>query len=472
LEDEVIPLVYSGPPSNRLDLVFMGDGYIESEKDQMIDDMKRLVNDMFTGDTFTPYLPLFNVWVVWRESAESGIGVGGVPKNTAFRLYRDGTQLRGVYCGNPTAARQACALTGPNACDYPTLIGNSPFYGGLGGEFTISTSSESSGTIVLRHELGHNLGQVGEEYDGGTSYFGANYASTLAQVNTKWSSWLSEPPPRAEDSILRLQDYPWYLLENGPRQYTFSSDGQYGRWFLRFTVSGAPEPNSLGVFLDGVALPWQATGNEDRMFYNYITPSGFTAGQHTLRFQQNSEPTGDYKRQLCSLTLHEYKPEPQFHWDNDHVSAYRVWRQGNTLAGYRPTNEGCLMRNMSSPKFCDPCLETMWLQFFAQVSAIDNITVSCNAQSASVTLNVIPLAQFREPAVRAKFEDETYTLTWFRNNVADPSLDDTYTWSRSRAASAGLWEARLVFSTSQVRYDPNNLLSFIYRVTIPASGTC
>jgi hypothetical protein len=58
------------------------------------------------------------------------------------------------------------ALFSSQGCDYPSIIGNDPFYGGLGGEFVIATESETSGTIVLRHEMGHNFISVGEEYDG------------------------------------------------------------------------------------------------------------------------------------------------------------------------------------------------------------------------------------------------------------------------------------------------------------------
>ena len=74
-----------------------------------------------------------------------------------FGLYRDGTELRGIYCSKPQNARDACRLTGPHSCDFPTLIGNDAYYGGLGGEFTISTKSKTSGSVVLRHEMGHNF---------------------------------------------------------------------------------------------------------------------------------------------------------------------------------------------------------------------------------------------------------------------------------------------------------------------------
>ena len=46
----------------------------------------------------------------------------------------------------------------------------SVIYGGLGGQFVIGTKSATTGTVVLRHEMGHNFINVGEEYDGGNVY--------------------------------------------------------------------------------------------------------------------------------------------------------------------------------------------------------------------------------------------------------------------------------------------------------------
>ncbi len=66
--------------------------------------------------------------------------------STPFGLYRDGTELRGVYYSKPEVAREACFSLG-SQCDYPILmgaclrssctriangvrIGNDPLYGG------------------------------------------------------------------------------------------------------------------------------------------------------------------------------------------------------------------------------------------------------------------------------------------------------------------------------------------------------
>jgi len=426
--------------------------------------------DMFTGHTFAPYLPLFNVWIVWRPSGVSGIGTGGIPRNTSYGLYRDVTELRGVYCSKPAAARDACRATGPGACDFPTLIGHSPFYGGLGGEFTISTSSVTSGTVVLRHELGHNFGRVGEEYDGGQVYSGANFASSLAQAEQKWGLWLTTRPARAEDSVLRLQDYPWHLLERGAKSYTFNSDGNYNRWFMRFTASGCPEDNSLVVTLDGQPLEWKASGLEDRMFYQYYIGQGFSSGTHTLRFEQRFPPAGQNKRQLCSLTIHEYKNDNQFRWENA-VSSYRTWRQGGAMVGYRPTNEKCLMRNMTSPDFCDVCIENNWLQFFRTVNLIDNITVSCNDIMATVKLGVIPLGLDRKNKLPSGVQ-ENYELTWYKNNIVVPDLKDIYTFDMARNQAGGNWKAELHYTTSMIRNDPLQLTWFEKAIYVPPTGPC
>lgn len=45
-----------------------------------------------------------------------------VAHSTPFGLYRDGTELRGVYAGNHSVARAACQSLG-RRCDYPILLG-------------------------------------------------------------------------------------------------------------------------------------------------------------------------------------------------------------------------------------------------------------------------------------------------------------------------------------------------------------
>lgn len=236
-EDEVIPIITAGDPINRIDVVFMGDGYTLGERDGFVKDVKRLTDDMFSGTTFAAVLPLLNIWAVFRPSKESGIGVGGKAKDTAFGLYRDGTELRGIYPSKASDARSACKLTGQYACDFPSIIANDAYYGGLGGEFVIGTRSETSGTIVLRHEMGHNFISVGEEYDGGQVYRGCNSATSAKSVS--WKNWLTEPNNIVEQKGETVfQRYAWYDLSKGTYSINFESKGIFSRWMLQISSSG------------------------------------------------------------------------------------------------------------------------------------------------------------------------------------------------------------------------------------------
>lgn len=98
-------IIDGGDQANRIDVVFMGDGYQASEREEFFQDIRRLTDDMFRGTTFQSYLPLFNIWAVYVESVDSGIGYDGA-KNTPFRLYREAGQLRVIWPGNPNLARQ------------------------------------------------------------------------------------------------------------------------------------------------------------------------------------------------------------------------------------------------------------------------------------------------------------------------------------------------------------------------------
>jgi len=74
-----------------------------------------------------------------------------------------------------------------------------------------------NGALVLRHELGHSIIEIGEEYDGGVDggYFGVDAATSPETIG--WSHWLTNPPlpgtaPRVERMAMPFQTYPWTIL--------------------------------------------------------------------------------------------------------------------------------------------------------------------------------------------------------------------------------------------------------------------
>ncbi|TYZ65921.1 hypothetical protein PybrP1_004262 [[Pythium] brassicae (nom. inval.)] len=456
-------IVNSGDPKNRIDIVFMGDGYTAAEESKFFADMERLTNDMFTGETFAQYLPLFNVWAVLQPSAESGIGVDGTPKDTTFGLYRDGTELRAVFTSKPAEARRLCELVGANACDFPSLIGNDDFYGGLGGEFVISTRSPTSGTVVLRHEMGHNFGDVGDEYDGSES-FGANAAESLYAIS--WKHWLTTPGVvRKEKSALTFTDHMWYDLKNGPYKLSFTTSGEYKRWLLVMTASGAAVDASLSITLDGEPLAWKSSGVKDRSFYTWENRThGFSAGTHEIVVTGNGPFDDAIIQQLCSLDLNEYMDESEFQLENnDAISAYPTWDYMG-IKTFRPSNEKCIMRNMLSTSFCSVCIENMWLKFFERVQLIDAVTVTNSTRAA---LKVIPLGQLRVTNPSAPSND-SITVQWLKAGVDQTQFRDLFDVDLALATggASGEWTVRAKFQTPAVRLDPTNLLQSEVAFTI------
>ncbi|KAI8902962.1 IgA peptidase M64-domain-containing protein [Globomyces pollinis-pini] len=452
---EVIPISISGTfnfnlnllgdPVNRIDVVFMGDGYTSAERERFIADITRLYKDMWSSVTFESYLPLFNIWAVFVPSNESGIGSGGKPKDTAFGLYRDGTELRGIYTTKRSFARKVCKVTGEFACDYPSLIGNDEYYGGLGGEFVISTRSKTSGTVVLRHEMGH-------KYDGGQVYSGVNAVKSLEKI--PWKEWLTEPNHiREEKEILLVQEcvfiftyrsYSWYDLGKGPYVIDFKSDGKYDRWSLQISSSGVEQDGSLEVYLDGRQLEWKSSGILDRTFSHWDGETGLAAGPHKLVFKQGFPPSGKDSpiRQLCSVSLHEFANQSLFQSDPNFIGAFPTFDLYGRKT-YRPTNDACLMRNMSRNRFCTVCQEGLWLNLLTRISFIDKLEQTCEGGLAKISLKPLPVAQFRKLSL--SYVNETLHVRWYKQGVHQQDFDDNFDLELPKATVGEKWKVTVDF---------------------------
>lgn len=170
---------------------------------------------------------------------------------------------------------------------------------------------------MLRHELGHSIIDVGEEYDGGFAYFGPNAAHNLSEA-LPWAHWLStthqtDLAPRVERSVMPLQEYAWAMLNTSTSwSINFTSSGTYSRHLVRFSLSGLPEASDLKVELDGVDLSWSPKEGIglDRWHYDIHHDRSLEGGQHEVKF---SLVNGDREgiAQLCSVEIIEFGDEKE-----------------------------------------------------------------------------------------------------------------------------------------------------------------
>ncbi|KIP02525.1 hypothetical protein PHLGIDRAFT_26549 [Phlebiopsis gigantea 11061_1 CR5-6] len=473
------PLIQSGDSSNRVDLVFFSDGYLAEEESKFFDDALRLAQDISQNHTFNTVQPLLNFWAAFTPSNESGVGAGGKPKDTPFGLYRDGTELRGVYYSKPEVARAACLSLG-DQCDYPILMGNDPLYGGLGGEFTVITPSLANGPLVLRHELGHSVIDVGEEYDGGYGYFGVNAAQNMSQP-VSWAHWLGSstanytetstaaPAARSERAVMPLQDYAWTLL-NTTTSWTanFSASGTYSRHLVRFSLSGMPESSDLTVELDGEDLKWaprQYIG-VDRWHYDVHRNGGLSDGTHEVKFTLNNADR-EGVAQLCSVEILEFGSEGEFNATPGHYSMYPTFSLNNATT-FRPTNEDCLMRQVTTPNFCSVCIEGLWMSLLRHVDLIDAVDTASAEGKLVANLRLVPLAGLRPAAVEPR---ESYAVYWTKDGAILTEFTNKTRLEIDVADKDALYAVDVHYTTDEIRVDSDDLTRSHREVTFAGART-
>ncbi|VDB91819.1 unnamed protein product [Peniophora sp. CBMAI 1063] len=448
----------SGSSDNRVHLTFFSDGYVPEEEGQFFDDVRFLVEAIARNQTFYTVAPLLNFWAAYTPSKESGVGSHGTPLDTPFGLYRPGTELRGVLWSKPEVARAACDSL-RTKCDYPVFVGNDRLYGGMNGEFVTITPSPVNGPLVLRHELGHNIIDAGEEYDGGDAdeYFGVNTAPSVEQT-LPWEHWLTSSPadgsrPRAERVVMPLQDYAWTMLNTSSAwSTTFVSAGSYARHLVRFSLSGLPHSDALNVLIDGEDIGWKAKEDLglDRWHYDIYRDVSLPGGSHQITFKLN-DATLEGHAQLCSLEILEYGHPNEFNATPGFYGAFPTFDSSN-MTRLRPTNEDCLMRITNEPQFCSVCIEDLWMSLLSRVDPIDAATATCTLVEGStdkwtriLALDLVDLSQ-----------RGTYVSEWKRNGVA-VDVWANRTTVEVAGDEEGKFEVFVQFSTEEIiiRSDPH-----------------
>lgn len=433
-ETEVRTLIEQGRPSNRINLTITGDGYTSTEKERFFSDAERIREELFTGDTFASFKPLFNVYAVFVASKDSGITDGSLKKSTAFGLYRaPAGSKRAILPGNEEAIEAALKLA-PVQADYPIVLANDEFYGGLGGTYAITTRSVESGIIVLRHELGHNFGNVGEEYDSGSVYVGANFSDTLE--NATWKPWLTQN--RTYENLFLSGAYVWKPLSQGPfrADFEFPEPSQKGAWTFSIHVSsvGWSGPDEVEIKLDGQPLNYSGRFTKDRSFFEVHADRSLAPGKHVLEIAE-TKADGDNVLAFAELYAHE----SDYNFAPGVVAAFPVFNEEGIKVGYRPTHTDCIMRNMLSTHFCAADQENFWVRFLDRLSLIDQLDIQGNT----------------DPVVELKTLQLTgLSVRWFTlENGTEKELSELAGLSRwtPKIGTRGNFRVRVSYKTPEVK---------------------
>ncbi len=204
----VTTIVDNGPVENRIDLVFVGDGYTAPQLGSYASQVQGILPVFFGEAPLDAYASYFNVHRVDVVSVESGVDndpVQGILRQTAMDMAYWCSNIERLLCIS-TGKAAAFAANAPDV-DQILALANSTKYGGAGYPgFDLGTlaAANSSAIEVALHEFGHSFANLADEYDyGGSTTWGGGEPSTenvsiltaaeMALAGTKWSHWLSEP---------------------------------------------------------------------------------------------------------------------------------------------------------------------------------------------------------------------------------------------------------------------------------------
>jgi len=187
-------LIYNGPGENRINLVFLGDGYLAEDLDKYITDIGNITTQLFNTTPFKEYSAHFNVIAIKVPSNERGAA-------------RDPSNLIDNYFGStynfadidrllvPTKNGVVASVLADNFPQYDQafVLVNDDKYGGSGGWLATSSTNASAGEIAI-HEIGHSMAGLADEYWAGSQFARetANMTQETNPLQVKWANWMGD----------------------------------------------------------------------------------------------------------------------------------------------------------------------------------------------------------------------------------------------------------------------------------------
>jgi len=205
---EVWPVLENGPPSQKVDLLILGDGYTEAELGSYREHARAVADSLLSFPPFSDRKDDFNVWAIDVASAASGISRprAGYWNETPLGLsYNSFDSERYMLTLENRRLREIAALAPYDAL---ILIANDEKYGGGGIYNLYSTAPGRSAQMpyLIVHEFGHAFVGLGDEYytssvsyedfnPPGTEPWEPNITALLDPEQLKWADLVEADTP-------------------------------------------------------------------------------------------------------------------------------------------------------------------------------------------------------------------------------------------------------------------------------------
>ena len=207
-DNRIEKIQYNGNSNEKVDLVYIAEGYTRNEQEKFFKDVKRLNDSLFRWEPFSKRCNDFNVWAVGLVSEESKTDYPGkdIWNNTILNSsYWTFGIDRYLTTTDYKLVRDAVWNV---PCDAIIIVVNTDTYGGGGiyNFYDMVTADDKRSGRVIAHEFGHSFGGLADEYfESAVTYDESIFnlktepwqpnVTTLIDFDIKWKNMLPKNTP-------------------------------------------------------------------------------------------------------------------------------------------------------------------------------------------------------------------------------------------------------------------------------------
>ncbi len=204
---ESVELEINGSTEEKVDILFLAEGYTAEEMDKFIEDATRSAGYIFSEEPFKSKRQYFNIRAVKSISQDSGTDIPGdsIWKNTAVNssFYTFGIERYMTTMDY----KAVCDVAACAPYDQIYILVNTDKYGGGGiyNHYSISAADNLQSRAVVIHEFGHAFGGLADEYFNSAVAYNDFFPlevepwnpnlTTLVDFASKWKAMILEGTP-------------------------------------------------------------------------------------------------------------------------------------------------------------------------------------------------------------------------------------------------------------------------------------
>jgi len=267
-QEQLIAIENHGKPTEKVDLLILGDGYTESEQEKFAATAKKLSEKFLSSFPFSKRRTDFNIWALAPVAKQSGVSrpsTGNYVDSPLGVTYDAFGSERYVLTYDNKAWRRV-ASSAPY--DAVIILTNSETYGG-GGIFGLYSTAAANGEwahYLFVHEFGHHFAGLADEYYTSSVAYQApdkivepyepNVTALLDPAKLKWkhlvkaSTPLPTEWPKAtfENHSLRYQKIRAQLRQDNKPESEMNQLFYKNQSYVEKLFAEHPNANIIGAF--------------------------------------------------------------------------------------------------------------------------------------------------------------------------------------------------------------------------------